>query len=299
MRVGIDFGGTKIEAAALAAADGRFLARVRTSTPPDYDQALTAVAELVDRIERETGARTKRVGVAGPGSVSPATGLMRNANSTWLNGRPFVRDLERTLGREVRFANDADCLAVSEAAPDGAGAGARVVFAAILGTGCGGGLAVEGRLVEGRNRMAGEWGHAPLPWPTADELAAPPCWCGKTLCLETFVSGPGFSADHARRTGETKTAEAIAAAASAGDPEASAALDRYVDRLARGLAVVCNLVDPDAIVLGGGVSNVSALYRRLPDRIARLVFGDAFTTPIAPARHGDSSGVRGAARLWP
>lgn len=299
MRVGVDFGGTKIEAAALAAADGRFLARVRAPTPQDYDQAVAVVVELIERIERETGARAKRIGVAGPGSVSPVTGVMRNANSTWLNGRPFVHDLERALSREVRFANDADCLAISEAAPDGAGAGARVLFAAILGTGCGGGIVVDGDLVEGRNRMGGEWGHAPLPWPTAVELATPPCWCGKRLCLETFVSGTGLAADHARVAGEAATAETVARAAAAGEANAVASLERYLDRLARGLAVVCNLIDPDVIVLGGGMSNVPALYSGLPERIAGLVFGDAFATRIVPARHGDSSGVRGAARLWP
>lgn len=284
IRIGVDFGGTKIEAAALDA-DGRFLARVRAPSPKAYDEGLEAVRALVVEAERQAGATAPRVGVGGPGSVSPKTGLMRGANSTQLNGRPFPQDLERTLGRPVRYANDANCLALSEAT-DGAGAGAGVVFAAILGTGVGAGVVVDGRLVEGRNGFAGEWGHAPLPWPAADEYPGPQCWCGRRGCLELWVSGPALARDAGR------PAEAVAA-------EPDAALDRYVDRLARGLGMVCDVLDPDVIVLGGGMSNVELLYERLPAAIAPHVFSDVFETPVRRAVHGDSSGVRGAAWLWP
>lgn len=284
IRIGVDFGGTKIEAAALDA-DGRFLARVRAPSPKAYDEGLEAVRALVVEAERQAGATAPRVGVGGPGSVSPKTGLMRGANSTQLNGRPFPQDLERTLGRPVRYANDANCLALSEAT-DGAGAGAGVVFAAILGTGVGAGVVADGRLVEGRNGFAGEWGHAPLPWPAADEYPGPQCWCGRRGCLELWVSGPALARDAGR------PAEAVAA-------EPDAALDRYVDRLARGLGMVCDVLDPDVIVLGGGMSNVELLYERLPAAIAPHVFSDVFETPVRRAVHGDSSGVRGAAWLWP
>jgi fructokinase len=293
IRIGVDFGGTKIEAAALAP-DGRFLARIRAPSPPVYEDAVAVVRDLVARAEAEAGATGAPVGVGGPGSASPRTGLIRNANSNQLNGRPFRRDLEAALGRPVRLANDADCLALSEA-KDGAGAGAGVVFAAILGTGCGGGLVADGRLLSGRNAIGGEWGHTPLPWPKPAEYPGPMCWCGRRNCLELWISGTGFARDH----GAGLTGEAVAQAAAAGDPAAALALDRYVDRLARGLAVICDVVDPDVIVLGGGMSNVQALYDRLPAAIASNVFSDVFETPIRPARHGDSSGVRGAARLWP
>ena len=293
IRIGVDFGGTKIEAAALDA-DGRFQARVRAPSPPDYDAALAAVRHLVAEAERQAGVREASVGLGIPGSPSPATGLIRNANSTHLNGRPLQVDVERVLGRPVRLANDANCLALSEAA-DGAAAGAVVVFAAILGTGCGGGLVVENRLVEGRNRIAGEWGHTPLPWPQPHELPGPACWCGRRGCLETWISGPSLARDH----GGGLSAEAVCGAAEADEPAAQAALERYVGRLARGLAVVCDLLDPDVIVLGGGLSNLDALYRRLPEAIAPHVFSDQFTTPVRQAAHGDSSGVRGAAWLWP
>ncbi|WP_334161323.1 ROK family protein [Phenylobacterium sp.] len=284
IRIGVDFGGTKIEAAALDA-EGRFQARVRAPSPKDYDAGLETVRALVAEAERQAGATAPRVGVGGPGSVSPKSGLMRGANSTQLNGRPFPQDLERTLGRPVRYANDANCLALSEAT-DGAGAGAGVVFAAILGTGVGAGVVVNGRLVAGRNGFAGEWGHAPLPWPTAEEYPGPPCWCGRQGCLELWVSGPALARDAGR------PAEAVAA-------RPDAALDRYIDRLARGLAMVCDVLDPDAIVLGGGMSNVDLLYDRLPAAIAPHVFSDVFETPVRKAAHGDSSGVRGAAWLWP
>jgi fructokinase len=297
IRLGVDFGGTKIEAAGLDA-EGRCLARPRAPNPGDYEAAIETVASLVAEVEREAGASAARIGVGVPGSISPRTGLMRNANSVWLNGRPFREDLERRLQRPVRLANDANCLALSEAV-DGAGAGARMVYAAILGTGCGGGLAVDGRPLEGANLIAGEWGHTPLPWPTPDETPPLRCWCGKAGCLETYVSGTGFEADYRRASGEALEGAAIVAAAKAGEPRAAAALDRYIDRLARGLAVIGNILDPDMIVLGGGMSNVAALYERLPAALAGYVFSDSFATPIKPATHGDSSGVRGAAWLWP
>ena len=288
IRIGVDFGGTKIEAAALDA-EGRFQARVRVSTPRDYDGALEAVGQAVEEAERQAGVRAEHlgVGVGGPGSPSPATGLMRNANYTQLNGQPFPADLERVLERPVRYANDANCLALSEAV-DGAAAGERTVFAAVLGTGCGGGIAVDGRPLEGRNTIAGEWGHTPLPWPRPDELPAPTCWCGRQGCLELWVSGPAFARDASRP-----------AEAPADDPQAEAALERYIDRLGRGLAVVADLIDPNVIVLGGGMSNLDGLCTRLPAAIAPHVFSDVFATPIRRAQHGDSSGVRGAAWLWP
>jgi fructokinase len=291
IRIGVDFGGTKIEAAALDG-DGRFLARVRAPSPPSYDDALTAVRDLVAQAERQAGARAPAVGVCGPGSLSPASGRMRNANSTHLNDRPFPEDLARILDRPVRYANDADCLALSEAT-DGAGAGADVVFGAILGTGCGGGLVAHGRLLPGANRFAGEWGHTPLPWPSAEEHPGPRCWCGRLGCMELWVSGSGF----ARAAG--RPAEAVIAAARAQEPASIAEFDRYVDRLARGLAVVCDILDPDVIVLGGGLSKVEELYHRLAAAIGAHVFSDCFATPVRPAAHGDSSGVRGAAWLWP
>jgi fructokinase len=254
------------------------------------------VCELVAAVERRAGA-AGTIGVGTPGSISPRTNTMRNANSTWLNGRTFREDLSQALRREVRIANDANCLALSEVA-DGAAVGARVAFAAILGTGCGGGLVVDGRLVEGAHRIAGEWGHTPLPWPTQAELDTDPCWCGQRGCLETWISGPGLERDFSRAHGRTLTAAAIAAAARAGDDGARQTLDRYVDRLARGLAVICNVLDPDTVVLGGGLSNVDELYQRLPESVRTRVFSDIWEARIMPARWGDSSGVRGAARLW-
>ena len=285
IRIGVDFGGTKIEAAALDAG-GRFLARVRVSTPQAYEDRLEAALQAVSEAERQAGAIVNRVGVGGPGSPSPLTGLMRNSNSTALNDRPFPADLERVLGRPVRYANDANCLALSEAT-DGAAAGASVVFAVIIGTGCGGGIAVDGRLVAGRNQIAGEWGHTPLPWPRAEELPGPVCWCGRRNCLELWVSGTGFARDAGMSAENAVTSGNVVA------------LDLYIDRLARGLAGVVDLLDPDIIVMGGGMSNIARLYERLPEAIASHVFSDVFTTPIAKALHGDSSGVRGAAWLWP
>lgn len=284
IRIGVDFGGTKIEAAALDAG-GRFLARVRAPTPPAYEDRLQATVDVVAEAERQAGVRAARIGVGGPGSPSPATGLMRNSNSTVLNDRPFPADLARVLGRPVRYANDANCLALSEAT-DGAAAGAAVVFAVIIGTGCGGGVAINGRPLEGRNLIAGEFGHTPLPWPRPDELPGVRCWCGRMNCLELWLSGTGFARD-AGRPAEIAVAE--------GDP----AVDRYVDRLGRALAVVVDLLDPDVIVLGGGMSNIARLYDELPAAIAPHVFSDVFETPVCKAEHGDSSGVRGAAWLWP
>ena len=293
IRIGIDFGGTKIEAAALNAA-GQFIARVRTPTPVGYEAALEAVRELVAEAEKQAGARAAKVGVGGPGSVSATTGLMRNANSTQLNGRAFVVDLEKTLERPVRYANDANCLALSEAT-DGAGQGVMTVFAAILGTGCGAGIAVNGRVQAGRNGIAGEWGHTPLPWPQDGEHPGPRCWCGRSCCLELWISGSGLARDH----GGQLTGEAVADLAKAGEPDAIAAVDRYVDRLARGLAVIADILDPGVIVLGGGMSNLAVLYERLPSAIEPYVFSDRYEVPILQAAHGDSSGVRGAAWLWP
>lgn len=291
IRIGVDFGGTKIEAAALDR-EGRFLARVRAPSPPSYEAALEGVRALVAETERQSASRAAAVGVCGPGSVSPAGGLIRNANSTHLNGRPFPEDLAQMLQRPVRYANDADCLALSEAS-DGAAAGAGVVFGAILGTGCGGGLVAHGRPIPGANRFAGEWGHTPLPWAGPAEHPGPRCWCGRLGCLELWISGSGFARAAGRPSRE------VMAAARAGDADAGAEFDRYLDRLARGLAVVCDILDPDVIVLGGGMSNVEEIYPRLPAAIGRHVFSDCFTTPIRKALHGDSSGVRGAAWLWP
>jgi fructokinase len=296
IRVGVDFGGSKIEAAAIDAG-GRFVSRVRAANPGEYQAAIETVCALVDRAEREAGAPRGPVGIGLPGSISPRSGLIRNANSVWLNGTAFDKDVEQALGRPVRVENDANCFALSEAT-DGAGQGAAVVFGAILGTGCGGGVVVGGRTVAGHNRIGGEWGHTPLPWPTATESGAHRCWCGRIDCLETWISGSAFAADYARATGMACSGEAIAAAARAGEKAAAAALDRYVDRLGRALAVICDILDPDVIVCGGGMSNVGELYERVGVAIERRVFSDQFTTRLAPAKHGDSSGVRGAAWLW-
>jgi fructokinase len=298
IRIGVDFGGTKIEAAALDAS-GVIRARVRAPNPGSYEAALGTVRDLVARAEAEAGETVVCVGVGMPGSISPRDGLIRNANSTWLNGRRFGEDLQQTLAREVRLENDANCMALSEAT-DGAAAGARTVFAAIIGTGCGGGLVVDGRILDGANGIAGEWGHSPLPWPEPDEYPGHACWCGRRACLETYISGTGFVRDYEAATGRRLTGAEIEAAAEAGEPEAQAALDRYVDRLGRALAVVSDIFDPEVIVLAGGMSNTQALYDgRLPQAVARHVFSDVYRTPIVQAKHGDSSGVRGAAWLWP
>lgn len=300
-RLGIDLGGTKIEIAALDAA-GRFVLRRRCATPQgDYAGTLAAVAALVARAEAELGQGGLPLGVGIPGSLSPLSGRVRNANSTALNGQPLREDLQRLLKRPVRLENDANCLALSEAT-DGAGAGAEVVFAAILGTGVGAGIAVRGQVLGGHNGVAGEWGHNPLPLATADELARPACWCGRAACLETWLSGPALARDHAQATGGLGqgaggSAEAVIAALRAGDAAARASWSRYTGRLARALAGVINLLDPQVIVLGGGLSNVAELYTEVPALWAPHVFSDSVRTRLAPARHGDSSGVRGAAWL--
>ena len=298
-RIGIDLGGTKIEAVALAP-DGTELARRRVPTPQgDYDATLAAIADLVHGFEHAVMARC-RVGIGMPGTISPATGLVKNANSTWLNGRPFRRDVERALGRPVALANDADCFALSEAT-DGAGTGARVVFGVILGTGVGGGIVVDGRLLAGPNAIAGEWGHNPLPWPRDEERPGPSCYCSRAGCIETFLSGPGLARDHARAEGLAEgaalPAPEIAALAAAGDEGARRALERHAERLARALAHVINLLDPHAIVLGGGLSALPSLYERVPSLWSRWVFSDRVDTRLLPPAHGDASGVRGAAWL--
>lgn len=294
--IGVDFGGTKIEAAALDRS-GAPVIRRRARTPSTYDEALTTVRDLVLSIEAETHS-VDRIGVGAPGSISPKTGLLRNSNTHYMNGRAFASDLSRELGKAVRTSNDANCLALSEAI-DGAGAGARVVFAVIIGTCCGGGLVVDGRLIEGANGVGGEWGHNPLPWPGELEVRhAPRCWCGQPGCLETWISGSGLRRDFREVTGLDRTGEEIVAASRNGDTASIAALDRYIERLGRALASVINLVDPDVIVLGGGMSNVDEIYSRVPDRIRERVFSDVWNVPIRQARWGDSSGVRGAARLW-
>jgi fructokinase len=297
IRIGVDLGGTKIEALALEH-DGSEIARHRIATPRfDYDATVAAVAGLVARIEAQTSRRGS-VGIAIPGTVSSKTGNVKNANSTWLNGKPFDRDLRVALGREVRMANDANCLAVSEAT-DGAGAGKHLVFAAILGTGCGAGIAIDGRAHSGMNGVAGEWGHNPLPWPRPDEYPGPPCYCGRRGCIETWISGTGLEADYLRATEiELKGAEIVARCA-AGEPAAVASVERFEHRMVRALAHVINLLDPDVIVLGGGLSGIARLYQNVPPKLREYAFGNEADTPVMPAKHGDSSGVRGAAWLWP
>jgi predicted NBD/HSP70 family sugar kinase len=294
IRLGVDLGGSKIEIAAIDDA-GAFLLRRRIASPSaSYAAIVEAVAALVEDAERDLGRRCP-VGIGTPGSVSRATGLLRNSNTACLNGKPLKADLEARLGREIRLANDADCFALSEAR-DGAAAGARVVFGVILGTGVGGGIVVDGRLLDGPNGIAGEWGHNPLPLPGGDDLPLPDCYCGRCGCIETYLSGPGLAADHLRRSGRRLDARAIATASDAACRESIA---RYCERLARALAGVINVLDPDVIVLGGGVSNIDALYQEVPRHWARYVFSDTVATRLLRNRHGDSSGVRGAALLWP
>jgi len=297
MRIGIDLGGTKIEALAIDDA-GIELVRHRVPTPRgDYAGTLQAMADLVHRIEHETG-HTGTVGAGIPGTISNATGLVKNANSTWLNGMPLREDLSTLLGREARIANDANCLAVSEAT-DGAAAGKAVVFGVILGTGCGGGLAFNGHVHAGLNGVGGEWGHNPLPWATGDEVPGPACYCGKFGCMEMWVSGTAVALDFARVTGRTLSTPQIVAACEAGDPEATACVERFEDRLARGLASLINIVDPDVFVFGGGLSKNARIYPNVARLLPKYVFGGEVNTPLVQAKYGDSSGVRGAAWLWP
>ncbi len=297
MRIGIDLGGTKIELVVLDA-DGGVRWRKRVPTPrDDYHATLAAIAALVAEAEAAVGAGAS-VGIGTPGSPSPRDGRLRNANSTCLNGQPLQHDLEAALGRPLRLANDANCLAMSEAA-DGAGAGARTVFAAILGTGVGGGIVVEGRLLVGANAIAGEWGHNPLPLPAVADLPLPACYCGRAGCIEAYLSGPGMAADHLRHGGEALDAATVTARAAAGDAACDATLARYEARLARALAGVINLLDPDVIVLGGGLSRIERLYENVPRLWGAYVFSDTISTRLLPAQHGDASGVRGAAWLWP
>jgi fructokinase len=296
MRIGIDLGGTKIEGIALAD-DGRALQRRRIPAPRgSYDDSVRAIAGLVATLEIETGARGS-VGVGIPGAISPATGLVKNANSTWLIGQPLSADLSRALDRPVRLANDANCFALSEAT-DGAAAGARVVFGVIIGTGTGGGVVVDGRVLVGANAVAGEWGHNPLPAPRDDERPGPACYCGRSGCIETFLSGPGVSRDYAASGGGDLSAVEVAARAAAGEPRAAAALTRYEDRFARAIATIINVLDPDVVVLGGGLSNITQLYARVPAIWSSYVFSDRVDTRLVRAMHGDASGVRGAAWLW-
>jgi fructokinase len=296
MRIGIDWGGTKIEAIALDD-DGAELIRRRVATPKgEYEACVTAARDLVLEIERQLD-RTGSVGVGIPGTISPTSGLVKNANSTWLNGRPLQLDLEAALSRDVRLQNDANCLAVSEAR-DGAASGAHVTLGVILGTGCGSGIAIDGKALAGHQGIAGEFGHVPLPWMTADEHPGPACWCGQRGCLESFISGTGFERDFESATSQHLSSEAIIAAMAAGNADACAAYERYASRLARALAMMINILDPDVIVLGGGMSNIDMLYEDLPKLIGAHVFSDVWETPIRKALHGDSSGVRGAAGLW-
>ncbi|EDV9110130.1 fructokinase [Salmonella enterica subsp. enterica serovar Legon] len=300
MRIGIDLGGTKTEVIALDdAGEQRF--RHRLPTPrEDYQQTIETIATLVDMAEQAIG-QTGSVGIGIPGSLSPYTGVVKNANSTWLNGQPFDSDVSRRLKREVRLANDANCLAVSEAV-DGAAAGAQTVFAVIIGTGCGAGVALNGRVHIGGNGTAGEWGHNPLPWMDDDELRYReeiPCYCGKQGCIETFISGTGFATDYQRLSGKALKGDEIIRLVDAQDAVAELALSRYELRLAKALSHVVNILDPDVIVLGGGMSNVERLYKTVPSLMKSFVFGGECETPVRKARHGDSSGVRGAAWLWP
>jgi len=293
-RIGIDLGGTKIEVAALAP-DGSEQARHRVPTPHGYEATLQAIVQLVRDAEAKIG-EPATVGIGIPGAISPATGLVKNANSIALNGHAFEREISAALEREVRVENDANCFTLSEAT-DGAGAGYGTVFGVILGTGCGGGIAIDGRLHRGPHRIAAEWGHTPLPWPKPEELPGRRCWCGRDLCLETFIAGPSLARDC---DGEgAHDASGIPARAAAGEARAIAALARHADRVARGLAVIIDILDPDVIVLGGGLSNMEHLYRDIPPLLSQYVFSDTVATPIVKNVHGDSSGVRGAAWLWP
>lgn len=305
MRIGIDLGGTKIEALALDNL-GRKLGRIRRPTPSDaYETIIDTLVGIVDELESQVGAKGT-IGIGIPGTISPATGLVKGANTTSLNGRPLDRDLEKHLGARVRVANDANCFALSESA-DGAATDTRpaklgqspfVVFGVIVGTGTGGGIVVDGKIIDGPDGVGGEWGHMPLPWPQKDEWPLPKCWCGRSGCIELFLSGTGLAADHNRVTGENLKGPQVVEAAEAGSASALATLSRYEHRLARGLAVIISILNPHVIVLGGGVSNIERLYKNVPELWKPFAFSDVVTTRLVKARHGDSSGVRGAAWLW-
>lgn len=298
MRIGIDLGGTKIEAIALDDSGATLVCR-RVETPQgDYNKVVQVIASLVASIEREHGGNNKAsVGVATPGAISPASGMLRNSNSVCLNNQPLNQDLEKELSRPVRLANDADCFALSEAT-DGAAAGASSVFGVIIGTGTGGGIVIEGKLLHGPNAIAGEWGHNSLSWPTDEERPGPDCYCGKQGCIETFLSGPGMSIDYETHYGELFSANEIVNRAEHGDEKAEATLQRYECRMARALASVINIIDPEVIVLGGGLSNIIRLYHNVTKIWTQYIFSDFIATKLVRAKHGDSSGVRGAAWLW-
>lgn len=296
MRIGLDVGGTKIEGLILSET-GEELDRVREPTPRgDYDATVATIVDIVERLEGPHG--EAMIGMGTPGSIDPTTGVIKGSNSVALNGRPLARDVGAALGRPSRIANDADCLALSEAV-DGAAAGAGNVFGVIVGTGVGGGVVIDGRLVGGPNAIAGEWGHNPLPWPRSDELPGPYCYCGRRGCIERWLSGPALERQYAEATGSAAQGDEIAAAIGQGEPGASAVLELFADRMARALASIINVLDPDVIVLGGGVSNIAALYDAVPSLWDRYVFSPTVLTGLRPALHGDSSGVRGAAWLWP
>lgn len=300
MRIGVDLGGTKTEAIVLGD-DGRECARIRVPSPQgDYRNTVSTIRDVVEAVAKDAGCdATTKVGVGIPGATSPKTGLVKNANSTWIIGHPLERDLCDALERDVRIANDANCFAVSEAV-DGAGKDCAVVFGVILGTGVGGGIVIDGVPLSGHNAISGEWGHNPLPWPDIEtEHPGPNCYCGKAGCIETFLSGPGLQHDHANISGQTLNTAEIVARAGSSDPHSMATMQRYADRLARALSGVINIVDPDVIVLGGGLSNIARLYEDVPKLLGRYVFSDVCETPLVKNIHGDSSGVRGAAWLWP
>jgi fructokinase len=296
MRIGIDMGGTKIEGIALADS-GEELLRIRIKSPRhDYEATVEAITGIVRRIEAETDQKGT-VGIGIPGAISPQTGLIKNANSTWIIGKQFDLDLENAMGRKIRLANDANCLAVSEAV-DGAGAGAKVVFAIIIGTGCGGGIAIDQKVHGGLHSIAGEWGHISLGWMRPEEYPGIDCYCGQRGCLETFISGTGFENEYEKQTGVHKSGREIAKLLEQNDTDAEKVTQIYENRLARAIATAVNIMDPDVLVLGGGMSNLARIYKNLPALVQKWTFGGEFTTPIRPAKHGDSSGVRGAAWLW-
>lgn len=296
IRIGVDFGGTKIEAAAIDESD-YFCSRIRVNTPDTYAEAIQVICDLVKEIEAQTKS-SGTVGIGTPGSICPRTGRMRNSNRDYLNGSDFRKDLEEALGRPIKLANDANCFALSEAF-DGAGAGKNIVCGLILGTGCGGGLVINSRLVEGSHGIAAEWGHNPLPWQSLSELNAPVCYCGREGCLEQWVSGTALTRCFKARTGRTESGEAIAALAQSGDTAAIYEISALINRIGRTIASICNVVDPDVVVIGGGLSNIPMLYRELPAVIEKYVFSDSWRGKVVPPDWGDSSGVRGAARLWP